>query len=162
MSGWPNRIARSSLGPTLVDKFPVVNPEHDVGAKQFNLDYWQLAGMNLTAPRVLLQVSANAGGAETQYQGIAWDPNGTLPKVTWTRTAQGIYTFSLPQAEYSDEEGNLAEVVIVGGQAIPQATFTGNMVLGQFELTGTRAGTVHMFVPQTLAKQDINFLCLLW
>lgn len=164
MAGFPHRIARSSLGPTLKDKYPVVNPEHDVGEAALNLLFWQSAGMNVSAARAMLQVDVDesAGTAETLYQGFAWDPNGTLPKLQWTRSAAGVYTFSLPQSQYEDERGNDVTVTLVGGMAVPQALYSGNIVIGQFELTGSRAGTVHMYAPQLNSKRDVDFLCFLW
>lgn len=164
MPGFPNRIARSSFGPTLKDKWPVVNPEHDVGAAPLNLLFWQVAGMNAAAARGLIQVQVNegTGAVDTLYQGFAWDPNGTLPKIAWTRSAAGVYTYALPQAEYEDEQGNLVTVELLGGQPMPQALYSGNVVLGQHELTGPRKGTVHLYVPQLNSKRDVNFLLVLW
>ena len=164
MAGFPHRIARSSFGPTIVDKFPVVNPKHDIGEAAFNLLFWQTAGMNTSAARAMLQVHVDggAGTAETVYQGFAWDPNGTLPKLAWNRSAAGVYTFSLPQSQYEDERGNPVTIDIVGGMAVPQGLVSGNVVLGQFEKTAARAGTVHMYVPQLNSKRDVDFLCFLW
>lgn len=160
--GFPNRIARSSFGPTLESDDPVVNPKQDIGPDTFNLDYWQVAGMNVVSPRGLLQVTAEVGGATTEYQGFAWDSEILLPKIIWTRTQEGEYTFSLPETEYLDSQNNLVTVEFIGGQAIPQATSVGDYVLGQFELTGVRSGRVSMFVPQQGIKKDINFLLQLW
>lgn len=162
MPGFPNRIARSSLGPTLKDKWPVVNPEYDIGEASLNLLFWQTAGMNAVSARGLMSVTVSGTTAETQYQGFAWDPDGNMPKVTWTRSAAGVYTFSLPQAQYADEKGNLVTVELVGGHPIPQGLASGNVTFGAFEKTGPRAGTVHIYCPQLNSKRDVNFLLVLW
>lgn len=165
MSGFPNRIGRSSLGPTLEDKWPVVNPKHDLGAAQFNLAFHQIAGMNLVSARGLLFVDVNSGTGTitTTYQGIAWDPDGLLPKVVWTRSAAGIYSWSLPQTSYLDESGNAITVEVLGGYPMPQELVGGNVVIGQHVKTGVRAGTVHLIVPGLAnAHYDSDFIFLFW
>lgn len=160
MAGFPSRISRSSFGPTLEDQWPIVNPKHDVGEAALNLAFWQTAGMNLTAFRGLIYVvvDEDAETATTSYQGFAWDPNKTMANLVWTRSAAGVYTFNLPESQYEDERGNLITVTLVGGAVFPQALYSGNMVLGQMEKTGARAGTVHLYVPQLNSKRDVNFV----
>lgn len=162
--GFPNRVARSSFGPTLEDKWPVVNPKHDVGEATLNLTFWQVAGMNAVSARGLIYVSVNegAGTATTDYQGFAWDPDGGMPKIVWTRTSAGVYTFSLPETQYEDERGNLTTVELVGGQVIPQHLYSGNIPIGAFDLTGVRAGTAHIYCPQLSGKRDVDFILQLW
>lgn len=163
MGGFPSRITRTSFGPILEDKWPVVDPKHDVGEQALNLNFFQVAGMNTAAARGLLQVEADEDGATTGYQGLAWDPNYQLPKVVWTRTGAGVYTMSFPEAQYPDAAGNPTTLTLLGGQPLPQALGPADAnVLGQFVLTGPRAGTVHLFVPSTGTKVDVNFLLLLW
>jgi hypothetical protein len=118
--------------------------------------------MNLTCARALLSVTASSGGATTDYQGLAWDPDGQLPKLTWTRDAQGVFSFAFPSATYKDERGNDVTLNILGGQVIPQALSGSNPVTGHFVKTGPRAGTCHLYVPNTNAKADINFIMMLF
>jgi len=164
MSGFPNRIARSSLGPTLEDKFPVVNPKHDLGAKQFNLLFHQVGGMNLVSARGLLSVDVNSstGTVTTIYQGIAWDPEGSLPKIIWTRTEAGVYSWSLPQTSYKDESDNDIIVEILGGSVLPQQLADSQYVLtGQNVKTGLRSGEVHIVISGNF-HVDSDFLFLFW
>lgn len=165
MSGFPTRIARSSLGPTLENKWPVVNPKQDIGAETFNLAFHQIAGMNAVSARGLLFVDydSGTGSITTVYQGFAWDPDGTLPKLVWTRNAAGIYSFALPQASYPDEAGNDVTVELVGGIVHPQELIGGNVATGHYVKTGVRSGQVHIDVPiLSHAHYDSDFLMLLW
>jgi hypothetical protein len=165
MSGFPNRISRNSFGPTLENKWPVVNPKHDIGAESFNLLFHQVGGMNLITARGLLFVDVNSGTgiATTTYQGIAWDPNGLLPKIVWTRSSAGVYTWSLPSVGYADEAGNVIEVEILGGIPLPQELVGTDVAVGQHVKTGVRAGTVHIIVPALAnAHSDSDFLFLFW
>ncbi|MFA5053366.1 MAG: hypothetical protein WC565_04870 [Parcubacteria group bacterium] len=165
MSGFPNRIARSSLGPTLEDKWPVVDPKHDIGASSLNLLFHQVGGMNLISARGLLFVDVNSGTGvvTTLYQGIAWDPDGLLPKITWTRSAAGIYSWSLPQSSYADEAGNMITVEVLGGFPMPQELVSGNVAVGQHVTTGVRSGTVHILVPAlSNTHYDSDFIFLFW
>jgi len=165
MSGFPNRIARSSFGPTLEDKWPVVNPKHDIGASSFNLLFHQVGGMNAVTARGLLfvDVDSGTGSITTMFQGIAWDPDGTLPKIVWDRSAAGIYSWSLPQSSYADESGNMISIEILGGTPLPQELVGGNVVVGQHVKTGVRSGTVHLIVPSlSHAHYDSDFIFLFW
>lgn len=165
MSGFPTRIARSSLGPTLEDKWPVVNPKHDIGASQLNLLFHQTSGMNVTSARGLLfvDVDSTAGTATTIYQGISWDPEGLLPKILWTRTGPGIYAWSLPLTSYPDEAGNDITVEIIGGSVLPQQLSSGEFILvGQNEKTGVRSGIAHIVIPAGNFHVDSDFIFLIW
>lgn len=161
MAGFPNRIARSSLGPKLRDKWPVVDPETDIGEATLNLLFFQTSGMNTVSPRILLSVEADAGGAETVYQGIAWDPDNALPKITWTRVGTGVFSMSLPQAQYPDANGVLSTVEFLGGRVDVQALDGGDMVVGQFIKTGPRAGEVHLSKLNG-TKVDVDFILTIW
>lgn len=161
MAGFPNRIARSSLGPRLRDKWPVVDPETDIGEATFNLLFFQTSGMNAVSSRVLLAVEVDVDGAETTYQGIAWDPDSALPKITWTRVGTGVFSMSLPQAQYSDANNNPTTVEFLGGRVDAQALVDGDMVVGQFVKTGPRAGEVHLSKLNG-TKVDVNFILTIW
>lgn len=163
--GFPTRIARSSFGPRLVNKWPVVDPKHDIGDHTFNLLFHQVAGMNAVSARGLLFVDVNAstGAIATTYQGLAWDPDGLLPKIVWTRSSAGVYLWSLPEASYPDENGILITVEILGALPIPQKLVGGYVAVAQNVKTGVRSGTVHVIVPSlTNAHHDTDFIFLLW
>lgn len=163
MSGFPTRVSRSSFGPTLEDKWPVVNPKTDIGADSFNLLFHQTAGMNAVTSRGLLYVSVEGTTVTTVFQGVAWDPNSEMAKITWTRSEAGIYTWSLPQASYEDEEGNAITVSILGGMVLPQELYGGNVLVGQNVKTGARSGQVHITAPGlNSAHQDSDFLFIFW
>jgi len=164
MSGFPTRIARSSFGPTLKDKWPIVDPTHDIGADAFNLAFHQIAGMNAVTARGLMYVTVSESGltARTTYQGFAWDPNGSMSKINWTYSSAGIYQFSLPETQYEDEAGNLVTVELVGGMVVPQSLYSGAVVFGQYQKNGVRSGIAHIYCPQLNAKKDTDFICVLW
>lgn len=144
MAGFPNRISRATFGPTLVDTHPVVDPRKAIPAKAFNLNFWQTAGMNLTAARGLLIVRMNGTTPETEYQGLAFDPAQALPKVVWSRVGAGQYAYTFPEVTYPDMDGNAVTLQFVAGLAAPQTLIGGDVTTSAtHELTGPRAGTVH-------------------
>ena len=142
MPGFPNRIRRATLGPTLVDVWPTTDESKAIPARTFNLAWWQMAGMGLTAALGLLGVKMNGTTPQTVFQALAFDPDGGLPLLVWTRSGAGVYSYSFPQASYPDEQGNLVTLVLTGGIATPQTAISGNVPNGSHELTGARAGTV--------------------
>ena len=142
MPGFPNRIRRASLGPTLQDVWPVTDERKAIAARSFNLAWWQLAGAALTAAQGLLSIKLTGTSPGTVFQAFAFDPDGALPLLAWTRSAAGVYSYSFPQSQYADEQGNLVTLVLNGGIATPQTLVSGNALRGSHELTGARAGTV--------------------
>jgi len=170
MPGFPARIARSSLGPTLQNRYPIKDPRFDIGEEAFNLAWWQIAGMNAVSPRGFLVVDGltDAGVSVnppvTTYQAFAWDPENAMPKIQWTRSGTGIYTFSLPDTQYPDEQGNLITVEFLGGVAFAQCLSsgtTGSNMLSAFNKTGVRSGRVR-FVTTGGVDNDADFILLLW
>jgi hypothetical protein len=85
-----------------------------------------------------------------------------LPKLVFTRSGAGVYTFTLPQASYPDERGNAVTVELIGGLVVPQALSGGNVVAGYFETTGVRSGTVRTMVSATNTLADCPFLLFLY
>lgn len=107
MSGYPNKISRSSLGPSYQNAAKVGNPKQEADAAIFNLMCWQLAGVNVVAPRAVLIGQADNATISLVKQYLAWDPNGALGPSTFSRTSQGVYTWALPgSGTYSDMNGN--------------------------------------------------------
>lgn len=159
--GFPNRVSRTTFGPKLKNKWPIVNPEQDIGDSQFNLLFHQTAGMNVVCSNGLLSVTVSqSGDVVTGYQGFSWDPNGSMPKIAWTRLTNGIYTFAIPSSTYPDENGNQIPISIIGGMVVPQSSFGNNLATGHYVKTGVRSGQVHVYLGQSFVDSD--FLCILW
>lgn len=105
MAGFPARITRSALGPTLVNAYPVENPEQDVGAETLNPAFWQLAGLNRVSGKALLAAVWDGVSAFTiTAQEEAWNPNGTQARPVLARTSAGVYTYTFASS-YLDESG---------------------------------------------------------
>lgn len=163
MPGWPNRISRASLGPTLEDTWPVTDERKEIPARTFNLKHWQIAGGLLAAARAAIIADGSSGASiTTQFQAIAWDPDGLLPKLAWTRISLGVFEFEFPQTQYPDESGNLVTLAIPGGAAFPIELNGSNMAVGQVVMSTGKKGRVHVrdIVAPTMA--DLDFLMLLW
>jgi hypothetical protein len=156
MPGFPNRIGRTSLGPALQDTWPVTDPTKAIPAQSFMLAWWQLAGASLVVPRAVIGVTMSGTDPVTTYQAIAFDPDGLLPLLEWTRNVAGSYSYSFPDSEYPDEAGNLVTVSFVGGQAVPQALISGGIALGHHERTGPRAGTVRIYSGNPLVLTEMS------
>lgn len=104
MSGFPTRILRAVLGPAFRDTRPVENPETDIGAKQFNAAFHQVAGMNLIVPRVAFIAVYSGGSFQVTHQAEAWNPNNVQAHPAAARAAAGSYTYTFAST-YKDEEG---------------------------------------------------------
>lgn len=156
MPGFPNRISRDSLGPSdLIDTWPVTDPRKAIPAATYKLAWWQLAGASLVVARAVVGVTMSGTNPVTTYQALAFDPNGTLPLLNWTRTGVGVYTYSFPQSEYPDEQGNLVTLAFAGGRADVQVLIGGNIAIGHHEQTGPRAGTVRCYSGNPLALTEV-------
>lgn len=111
MTGFPSRITRGTLGPKFVNAAPVEQPEQDIGDQQFNAAFWQVAGMNLGAPRVSL-IAAYVGAAfVVANKTEAWNPDGTQAHPVLARTSAGVYTYTFA-ASYLDEDGAAVPTVL--------------------------------------------------
>lgn len=106
MSGFPLRISRDTFGPTLVDAWPVENPETHIPAVAFNLVFHQLAGMNAAHPvrYVLVAEYDGISAMTTLYQAEAWNPNNDQAHPVLARSGTGVYTVTFA-ASYLDELG---------------------------------------------------------
>lgn len=108
MPGYPNKITRAALGPTYVNSTKIGNPAEEIDAAVFNLMAWQMAGLNLVAPRAVIIGQAENGQPILYKQWLSWDPNGALANTQFTRTGTGVYTWALPgSGTYADMNGNL-------------------------------------------------------
>jgi hypothetical protein len=125
MSGFPARFARSALGPTFVDAYPVENPEQDIGATQANLAAWQLAGLNGCAPRALLAAYWDSGTSAfvIASQAEAWNSDGAQSHPALARAAAGDYTYTFAST-YLDELGASVSPALVGAVLAPARVLT--------------------------------------
>lgn len=113
MPGYPNKIIRTSLGPTYENANKVANPKQEIDAAVFNLMAWQVAGMNGCVPRGVIIGQADNASISLLKQWFAWDPNGALGPTALTRTGVGAYTWQLPgSGSYPDMNGGLVAAQI--------------------------------------------------
>ena len=114
MGGFPTRANRAAFGPTRQDFKPVTDPVRENGAADYNLAYWQLAGLGRVTPRAVLRCTVSGGVVTTADQLIAWDANAGLSPLTWTYRGVGFYEFAFA-ATYPNELGsNIATVLMAG------------------------------------------------
>jgi hypothetical protein len=105
--GYPNKIARTSLGPTYVNANKIANPQQEIDANILNLMCWQVSGMNGCTPRAIIIGQADNTQAQFLKQWLSWDPDGLLGPSTITRTGTGAYIWALPgTGTYPDMNGN--------------------------------------------------------
>jgi len=116
MAGFPTRANRVAFGPTRQDYKPVTDPVRQNSAADFNLAYWQLAGIGRVAPRAVLRCTVAGGVVTTAEQLIAWDSNGALSPLTWTYRGVGFYEFAFA-AQYPNELGSNTSLVLMSGLA---------------------------------------------
>ncbi len=131
MAGFPSRISRRSLGPTLKNRYPVRDNEREIGMDTFNAAWWQIAGMNVASDIAWALLDASGvwvAGAE------AWDPDGTTAP-TPAHPSTGTYTLTYA-ATYPDETGTEIPLTLYAAVPAPQtsadrkatATVAGNVV----------------------------------
>lgn len=149
MSGYPNKITRSDLGPVYEDAVKPANPKTELTAGTFNLMAWQLAGLNGQAARVFSYCKIAASVLTQQTQALAWDPNQALPNIQWTRVGLGSYTWTLPNGGlgvgiYPDANGQSVGAGLLVCKVAPQGTadITG---VGAVNPDGV-SGTVNCFI----------------
>lgn len=111
MPGFPLRFLRSALGPELIDSAPVENPETDIGARQFNLAFWQMAGANLIVPRATVVARWDGSAFVIAHQAEAWNTEGAQAHPLLERQEEGSYTYTFA-ANYLDENGAAIATVL--------------------------------------------------
>lgn len=95
MSGFPTRLTRQILGPTLRDTYPVENPEIGIPASAFNTLFHQVAGLNLVSfARAIVVAEWNGSDFDIPYQEEAWNTRGLQSRPTLARTGTGNYTYT--------------------------------------------------------------------
>jgi hypothetical protein len=153
--GFPLRPSRNAFGPKMVDAGEQIRPDTDVGARQFNLSWWQLAGVGITAPLAWVFVS---GAGVLSASGEAWNPNAdpTLRPVV-ARTGTGVYTVTY-ETTYDDEDGTPQPLTLVSGQLSVKSVVAN--VVGVWSsglVSGTWVYTVQTTAGATGAPIDAAF-----
>ncbi len=158
MAGFPNRPIRSDYGPTREDERPVQNPKRELGAKDMNINFWQIAGMGLTAARVVIGVnSLGTPAVANSYQGLAWDPTQQLPDIIVTRNGVGDYT-AVFQTTYADEDNVQIATSLQLGKATPQGSGDNR---GSVELPDAQTANIFLF-DAAGSPVDADFMLELW
>lgn len=146
MGGFPTREPRTAFGPTMENASPVRNPKRHLDAAKLNLSNWQVAGMNLVSPRlvVLAAVDVATPAVTTLVQKAAWDPDGAMGAVSWVRSAAGVYTWALTAGSYADMDGNLVAVAPMFSVAVPLTVgaAAGAQLVPWSEVPGSAGGNV--------------------
>jgi len=139
MPGFPTRISRTALGPTLQDRKPVVNPEKEVGKAALNLAFWQIAGLNVVSPVAVVLIDAN--GLVLTHSEV-WDPNRTTSGPTVERLDSGWYSIEYA-TEYNNEQGTPVTISLMAAAAFPQTDSTA--LFGTALVTAANACTVKVW-----------------
>lgn len=119
--GFPTRSNRSAFGPTREDYKPVTDPIRQNSAEDFNLLYWQVAGLDQVTPRAILRCSVSGGVVTTEDQQLAWDAEGALSAITWTYHGVGAYEWAFASS-YNNEKGSSTSLVLFAAQAVQHPT----------------------------------------
>lgn len=118
MSGFPERILRSSLGPKLRDIVPVENPETDIPASAFESVFWQVAGSNLIQPRVVCIAEWTGSAFNIFHQGEAWNANAEQAHPVLAREGAGDYTYTFA-SNYLNELSEAINTVLIAARVNP-------------------------------------------
>lgn len=159
MSGFPRRANRAAFGPTYEEARPVTDPTKEVGKATFNLLFWQVAGISLVVPRAVLTGTVSGGVVTTVTQGLAWDPNGGISKISFTYEAAGRYSFAFSQ-NYNDQNGNSRSLDLIGGKAA--AMNTDSLFHAVVKLTSAYGGEVRIFNSAGTLADPPAFILELW
>lgn len=124
MPGFPNRITRSSLGPSYQNAAKLGNPKQEADASVFNLLCWQAAGMNLVVPKgIVVGLDDGNGNLSVVQQGFVWDPDQQLAPMVFTKTGTGVWDWVLPgSGSYPDMNGNIVPAGILFTDPKPAAS----------------------------------------
>lgn len=117
--GSPSRPDRNSFGQVMVNRGAVRDPQRDLDASIWNLMAWQLAGIGLLAPRVMLHFTLSGTPAIIR-RAESWNPSrattGAYADPAFTVNGTGDITVAWPSA-VQDDEGNSVNVAFTFAQA---------------------------------------------
>lgn len=116
--GFPTRSNRTAFGPTREDYKPITDSVRQNSAADYNLLYWQTAGLSQVCPRVYIRCSVAGGAVTVEAQQLAWDANGAISPITFTYVAAGAYTWTFAST-YNNELGVATNLVLDGGILLP-------------------------------------------
>lgn len=152
--GFPTRISRAALGPKRRDRGGVAGPDDiSVNAWVFELEHWQLAGVNQTSAMVSALFTAGATptfGSSSE----AWDPNAESDAPTLSRVGAGHFRLTFPTTA-ADENGTEVAIVLDRARAEPQ---TGS----DYRCTATASGNVVDVYLRNSAGTLVDDAILIW
>ncbi len=123
MRGFPTRLTRQLFGPRFRDARPVEDSETECGEGTLNPLIWQVAGMNLVAPRVSLVAHYTGSSFLISHRSEAWNPEEKLTRPTLARSAAGVYTYTFA-ANYPDESGVQVDTYLGAARVTAQKAVT--------------------------------------
>jgi len=158
MAGFPTRTTRAAFGPTKRNATTgLINAELYQGATEVNLDYWQTAGMSLSAPRAWALVTWDGATAVSLTAGgEAWDPtNASVPTVA--RTGAGVYTVTYA-ATYVDETDTAVATSLLAAAVSPMSSSSRHAT---WTISSSRIVNVYMWDAAGVAA-DASFFVTAW
>jgi hypothetical protein len=158
MAGFPGRPDRAQFGPTYEDEFPVENPKRELGEAVINLNMWQLAGVGLVSPKVVITATVSGSAVTVTNQLLAWDPNQTGAAITIAYNSTGNYTPTFAST-YTDEDGNNVATGLIGGTVFPNTSANIN---GVFNRTSGYQGVIYLFDADAGTPIDADFTLVIW
>jgi hypothetical protein len=145
MSGFPNRIVRSNLGPTYRDRNAVENPEVELGADYANLLLHQAVGVQLISPVADLIASWTGAVFVVAKREEAWNVDHSQAHPVLARTGAGVYTYQFA-ASYLDMDGESVITALADARLTARSTTAGyaNRVSGRAWVDDADATLVHI------------------
>ena len=137
MSGFPTKPTRTSFGPTYVNRYPVREPNKEIGDTIANQLFWQVAGLGVVSPIAIAQIVFDGAGAGTLgFSAEAWDSDGgSVP--TLVDVGTGIFRLEY-SATVNDETGAAIALAFHSAKAYGLSTSTANgLIHAQCEIDAT-------------------------
>ncbi len=157
--GFPIRPNRDTFGPTFENEWPVANPKKEASADLVNLLCWQVAGLSQVAPLAVITGIVSDSVVTTVYQGLAFDPNGTVSKIPFTYESEGVYSFEFSPT-YEDENGNSRNLSLAAGFAVPMNSTP--LGMGFVNLLSSNSGEIRFLNGIALPIDPDEFVLQLW
>lgn len=158
MSGWPNRISRTSLGPVLVNPKPITDPTRQADANVFNLDFWTVGGLAQASPKAWAYFTTAGAAIQLVAHAEVWNPNRNQPAPVPAYVGAGQYTVTYLDT-YPDASGDEVAHGILFPVARPVNTLTNS--IGLASLAGSVV-TVNLKTNPGNLLADFAFALFLW